>query len=154
NALDQLVKVTLPSSCITYQYGYDGLRTSASDTSGASQIWFSATTTERNGKREHYVQAGDRVIAKVVLDSAAAGSGGVSAVRRLVPPVIFWTTLLGFALCGLAALGATLVRPLRQRRRRVWASLALSALLPGCWSGGQARVESLTWAASETTYFH
>jgi RHS repeat-associated protein len=163
NALDQLVAVSLPPAAgaagdtsIAYKYGYDGLRTYASDSSGYTQTWFSSTTTERNGQREHYVLAGDRVLAKVVMNGDASGNGGwVDAARRLVPPALFWSTMLGFSLCGFFCLGALFLRPLRARRRRAWATLAIFAVLPGCSSTRvQAPHETLTWSAGTTTYFH
>jgi RHS repeat-associated protein len=71
DAFDNLTSVAIPiTGTVTYTYGYDGQRTTAS-TAGNTQVWFSPNHTLKGSQRQHYVTVGDRLVARLTFANSS-----------------------------------------------------------------------------------
>lgn len=169
NDLDQLEQVevaangTTPAAAVHHAYGYDGLRTLTESPDG-TQYWFAESLKQRKGKREWYLKAGDRTVARLTLAPAqTAGAAGMGGSGQLASSFhLGMRNGLG-ALLGVASMLVLCVataRTLRSRRLRpLYAGMATSAMLgAACGQGIQVSdVASATAAlveAGSTLYFH
>lgn len=132
---DQLLSVALPGApSMTAAYGYDGLRTTSQGKEG-TQYWFTAAYTlapTAPAKRWHYVNVGDRLVARLTFDnisgSLADALGTAGLVRRIVlradrhAPKLFVCVLTG-AMLALFVVGL--------RRRSAWRTVPAIA---GCYT--------------------
>ena len=154
-----------PTVAEVHTYGYDGLRTSTTTAPGTTnahtQVWFTQDYTEHDGKREHYIRIGDRLIARVTTQPNSNGGGAMAAPvtkrtapHRLPEPI---RSVLPFALM-LAALAGVFVGYSKRRRRWVPALAGTAALLLGAAScemlGLNRRSSALDWSvATDLTHF-
>jgi RHS repeat-associated protein len=166
---------TGPMLAEVHTYGYDGLRTSTTTFSptnmlatAKSQSWFTQDYTERDGKREHYVRIGDRIVTKVTMVAAGGGGGGfVPLVNRQskelengggsgAPKAGLGVLLLALGLLGGAIAGL--------KKRRGWvptiaAAMALILTVTSCEMFGVGdKVKAALWQPGTNTdaplYFH
>ncbi len=152
NGLDQLVRVSgLPGGDLTHGYGYDGMRVWTLDPAGSTQLWFTPGITQIDGRREHYVRLGQRLIARVSLewtgDPGDASTGAAVGLAPIAPGTLALASAL--AILGLLLLRSRRARPARWR---FVGALGATSLFLGC--GLLGRSESTLWSASETIYFH
>jgi RHS repeat-associated protein len=164
---------TGPMLAEVHTYGFDGLRTSTTTFSPSnmmvppkSQYWFTQDYTEREGKREHYVRIGDRIVAKVTMVPAPGGSGFVPVMDLRSKKLESGggsgepRTGLGVLLLALGLLGAA-VASLKKRRGWVPSVAAVMALIftaTSCAMFGGDKVKSALWgpgtADDAPLYFH
>jgi RHS repeat-associated protein len=162
-----------PMLAEVHTYGFDGLRTSTTTFSPSnmmvppkSQYWFTQDYTEREGKREHYVRIGDRIVAKVTMVPAPGGSGFVPVMDLRSKKLESGggsgepSTGLGVLLLALGLLGAA-VASLKKRRGWVPSVAAVMALIftaTSCAMFGGDKVKSALWgpgtADDAPLYFH
>lgn len=156
NGLDQLVSV-LPGGAapgVEYGYGFDGQRIKTLNPGGEVEYWFTPELRERAGRRERYVNVGNRIIARVTLIPPPTGgtsTGGLLAPRPLDPRKIAQAMMLAMAL----ALAGAVLAP-RRRRRRLYGGVAslciLAILAPACAVLSES--ERPVWSTTETIYYH
>jgi RHS repeat-associated protein len=175
DAFDQVVTVTpvagatsgVPATPLAHTYGFDGLRTSTSESPGtagaATQLWFTQDYTEHGGVREHYLRVGDRIVAKMTLTPPAGAAAGAvrttaDAARATAAPHARDLAALSLA-AGLALAAAA--RPGGRRRRPAWAAGAAAvgpaalALFASCaMLDGTERATAALWQRADTVYFH
>lgn len=163
NGLDQLVAVGgVGGGAIAHAYGYDGLRVRTVDATGGETVWFSPSLWERaDGTREYDVRVGERLVARVSRNAAAAAAaerqeaiaGGVSLARGV------WIVLVGG---GLLLMGLALAAPRRwqlvapgSRLRIVGLGATLVTFLSaGCNTQGMATQVAAVRVTSAVTYYH
>jgi RHS repeat-associated protein len=155
-----------PTVTETHTYGYDGLRTSTTTGTGTAadiQLWFTPDYSQHNGKREHYVRIGDRVIAKIITSPPAGGSDAGVGLVRATPPLRGSRDFLPLALLLLAAACALAVALAAWIGRRRWPAWAASVVLPcllvticscGRSSAPQQTGALVAWARTDISYFH
>lgn len=160
NGFDQLTRVELagagaPSGAVEHAYGYDGFRVYTRDRSGNAQYWFSPSTTERNGVREHLLHVGDRLVARVSVgriadldgDAAPAASAAVDSHRGAVAVLLMALLALALALRRAATGG--------RRWVSAGAGAALFAMIGSLGCSGLFGSDSRpTWRTLETRYYH
>ncbi|HEY7375909.1 MAG TPA: RHS repeat-associated core domain-containing protein [Polyangia bacterium] len=155
-----------PAVAEVHTYGYDGLRTSTTTAPGTgsanTQVWFTQDYSEHDGKREHYVRIGNRIVAKVTLQPPMGGGGGTGVLidpRR--PPVdlgdLIAKILLALLLAG--GLATVVTGSMGKKRRPAWVSAAAGPVvlffLASCDKVGTDRRSAETvWQRIEVVYFH
>jgi RHS repeat-associated protein len=172
DAFDQLVAVTpvagatsgVPAAPLAHTYGFDGLRTSTTQSPGASgaavQLWFTQDYTEHGGAREHYVRVGDRIVAKLTLAPPAGGAAGpVRTTGGTAPAAAAQAARAVAPLLFAAALALVAARVVSRRRRPGWGAAAAGpaalALLASCaMLDGTERATAALWQRTDTVYFH
>lgn len=123
DATDRLLRVDgAPGGAVVHSYGQDGLRVKTVEPDGTVLYLFGDGTSERGGMREHDVDVGGRVVARVTLAQAAGPGGGAAAVARAAGPWGLALAALAFALVVVRARG-------RRVRRTALALATASALL-------------------------
>jgi RHS repeat-associated protein len=158
-----------------HTYGYDGLRTSTVVAPGTAQAriqyWFSDDYTERaDGRRDHYLRVGDRLVARVSTApvggggmAAATGAGKTGAVRVALAGATSGSQNLPvhallLVVLGLGALvGGTRAQVCRASRRIAGVGIVLASLggLSCEVLGLSSRDRAVTaWPVVETTFLH
>jgi RHS repeat-associated protein len=155
-----------------HTYGFDGTRTSTTTNPGAANAAVRVQITPddliHDGKREHYVRIGDRIVARLAMtasgtlalnDAPPAGAGGGRLPAGLHFPSPALSPLSPWPVLGLAAaLVLAAIALLSARRRRPWAppSLAGVALLAAsCQMFGEGVVgNGGSLLLAEKVYFH
>lgn len=151
DALDRLTRVAGLSGggAVTHSYGHDGLRVKTVGSDRSVSYWFSEGTAERLGQREHDIEIGGRVIARVTMAGQAAVAGGFA-----MGGIIITYTLWGLVIF---AIGASL---LSSGRRARWtrvgaAAMAGAIVITGCTSGSSLRSDgSALWGAQHWIFMH
>lgn len=157
NGLDQLIRVEgLPAGTVQHAYGYDGLRVRTIAPDGATQIWFSESITERNGRREHYIRVGSRVIAKITQEPDEPGAGSASAWLAFARGADTADALRALVLAA-GLLFVLWIAWHTHGKQGAWAhvtaSLAITAVAAsGCTMFGTSRHR--LWRTAEIVYFH
>lgn len=165
NEFDELVQVldAAAKPKAMHEYGYDGLRTWTRNADGSEQIWLSPDVTEKNGRREHTVDANGRTVAKVSMqidDLPAPATGSLvpasatshvarRVARTAVPPAALVVLLLGFKL----GRGRSR-RKRRHDRAPGFALLGLAGLLVACGAHGPVAQQRAALSTAERVYFH
>jgi RHS repeat-associated protein len=169
DVFDQLVKVEKPANTVlvSHGYGFAGDRTSTVG-GGVTQLWFDPGYTFRNGpagaERWHYVNVGDRVVARLVFDNtvtsfatgsmAAATSAllnrAFAAIEPKVPGMLAFATLAG----GLALIVLTVIKRRRPGRPIVAIAAASALLLAPLGCSQQQAIQSGLEQAGKRLYFH
>ncbi|MEZ4359064.1 MAG: FG-GAP-like repeat-containing protein [Kofleriaceae bacterium] len=114
---------------IAYAYGHDGRRSKTIHPNKEVSYWFSEGTAERGGLREHDIEVGGRVIARVTMQETTSATGG-AAMGGVLITLGAW----GLMLLGVGA--ALLLGPrrgwwLRARAAGVAGAMVASACSPG-----------------------
>jgi RHS repeat-associated protein len=161
NGFDELVRIdgiVGPDGAlgaVEHAYGYDGLRVSTRDPSGAVRIWFSASVSEdATGLRDHYIRLGDRLIARITKDPSTAlaqARAAVAARGRRIAAV----ALSALATCCLVFLLAILAVPRRRRRLQtaLTAATAAALLFSGCATSTSLHRAYIS-SARQVLYYH
>jgi RHS repeat-associated protein len=148
DALSHLTRVVgVNGGSVQHQYGFDGSRVSTRSVAGDMTYFITPNVIVHGGQRDHYVRAGDRLIAKVTTSDAqkAAAAAVVHGRAALAGLSLFW-------ILGLAAI-AWRLRGSRQLRAGVAATLALLTLTTGCMSK-TAHHSSSALTATGPVYYH
>lgn len=150
DASDRLLSVQgLPGGAqLAHAYGHDGLRVKTVDGQARAAYFFSESTAERLGQREHEIELAGRVLARVTL--SPTGGANAPALGVLEVRAGLW----GLALLAAAAAAA------RGGRRSRWlragaAGLAGLTLAASCTqSAPQGRLASASWGAARWVFCH
>lgn len=153
-----------------HTYGFDGIRTSTTTNPGAANAAVRVQITPddliHDGKREHYVRIGDRIVARLAMtasgtlsvnDPPATNTGGGKLPAVLQPASIPLSAPHPWPVLGLALLGLAAATILTRRRGLRWApSLAGTVLLAAsCQMFGEGLVDNpSTLLLAEKVYFH
>ncbi|HEY0986863.1 MAG TPA: FG-GAP-like repeat-containing protein [Kofleriaceae bacterium] len=149
---DRLLSVTgVSGGTVQHRYGHDGERVKTIAPGGDVSYFFAHGLAERAGSREHDVEVGSRVVARVTVPPASGlpppDTGVVTARRALLG---LWGSTLGGLLL------AVLQRRPRTRRLRVAMAALLGGLLVSlsCAPIQLGSRESAEWGVPLVTYFH
>jgi RHS repeat-associated protein len=152
-----------------FTYGFDGIRTSTTTNPGAAngavRVQISPDDVIHDGKREHYVRIGDRIVSRLAMtasgtlslnDSPAThvGAGKLPAGLQPSAPLSAphpWP-VLGLAIL---ALGVAALETWRLRRRWAPTFAAVALLAASCQMFGEGLVDNPnTLLLAEKVYFH
>src|SRR5262249_24579611 len=147
DALSNLTRVDgVAGGAVTHEYGFDGNRELTRDPMGQATYFITPNVIVRGSERDHYVQAGARLIAKITTNSSQVLAAAGAARERVA--------LAGLALLWIAGIGGTLRRR-RGVRALFGAVMALWMFTAGCVSrlhtGSQS---SALTSVTDQIYFH
>jgi RHS repeat-associated protein len=149
DALSKLVRVDgVAGGSIEHRYGYDGGRVWTRSAAGAMTYWITPNVVVRGNERDHYVRAGERVVAKITTTSSAAVAVGAAGMTGTRPG------LAGLLVLWILAIAGMMWRQRGQRKLRAVGAATVVPLLAmiSCASPFASQTSAL--AASPRLYYH
>jgi len=150
DASDRLLRVDgVSGGSVAHAYGHDGARLKTTAPDGSASYFFGDGTALRSGVREHDVDVGSRVVARI--STPAATASRAVALGATLGAIMS----LGVRALGLALLGVALVFGRRWTRRRALAAAAVGlTLAASCSSPGVGSFRDQLSAGATTTFLH
>lgn len=154
DALSKLVRVDgVAGGSIEHRYGYDGGRVWTRSAAGAMTYWITPNVVVRGNERDHYVRAGERVVAKITTttSSVAAVAVGAAGMTGTRPGLAGLLVLWSLAIAGM------MWRQRGQRRVKKLRAVGAATVVPlvamiSCASPFASQTSAL--AAAPRLYYH